>query len=113
MAEQEKRTMRGLAPISWYRSQSLKTKLMAALIPSVVLILVLTGLITHRFSARFIEAALSRNARQHTLAMSHEVEGLPGQVPPRSAFHRARKVGRGDLAGFSRKAENFGRHGLQ
>ena len=57
-----------------FRNMRLRTKLLVTLIPSVVLILVFTGYVTHWFSTRFLNEAIERNVQVQTLAISHEVE---------------------------------------
>ncbi len=52
----------------------LRTRLLLALIPSVVGILAITGYITHWFANRFLHEALERNVATQTLAMAHELE---------------------------------------
>ncbi len=64
--------------VSWigfgWTTMRLRTKLLIALIPSVVLILVLTGYITHWFSKQFLNEAIERNVQVQTLAIAHELE---------------------------------------
>ncbi len=57
-----------------FRSMRLRTRLLLSLIPSVVLILAVTGYITHWFANRFLQEALDRNVATQTLGMAHELE---------------------------------------
>ncbi|MBN2140829.1 MAG: sigma 54-interacting transcriptional regulator [Desulfovibrionaceae bacterium] len=59
-----------------FRSLSLKTKLMTTLIPSVVIVLMITGYITYHLSDTYLDIALQRNVRVQTLALTHEINGL-------------------------------------
>lgn len=68
-------------PISWpdrfvFHSLRVRTKLLMALIPSTILILVATGIITNWFSGQFLNEAIQRTVRLQTLALAHEVEGF-------------------------------------
>ncbi len=53
---------------------SLRTKLLFTLIPSVILILLITGYITYLTSSKFLTQALERSARLQARAMAHEIE---------------------------------------
>jgi len=55
-------------------SMRLRTRLLLSLIPSVIVILAVTGYITHWFANRFLNEALDRNAAAQTLGMAHELE---------------------------------------
>lgn len=55
-------------------SMRLRTRLLLSLIPSVILILAVTGYITHWFANRFLNEALDRNVAAQTLGMAHELE---------------------------------------
>jgi len=57
-----------------FGAMRLRTRLLVALIPSVILVLALTGYITHWFSNRFLNEALDRNVATQTLGMAHELE---------------------------------------
>lgn len=56
------------------RSLRIRTKLLLALIPLTILILIATGFATNWFSSRFLNEAIQRNVRLQTLALAHEVE---------------------------------------
>lgn len=56
------------------KTSRLRTKLLVALIPSVVFILILTGYITMWFSSKFLTEALRRNVQTQTAALAHEFE---------------------------------------
>ncbi|GKT09999.1 sigma 54-interacting transcriptional regulator [Desulforhabdus sp. TSK] len=60
--------------ISNLRSLRIRTKLLFALIPLTILILIATGFITNWFSSQFLNEAIQRNVRLQTLALGHEVE---------------------------------------
>ena len=60
--------------VGWFFSLSLKNKLMFALLPPMIGILLVTGYVTYRISNQFTETGLERSARQQVLAMAHEVE---------------------------------------
>jgi DNA-binding NtrC family response regulator len=53
---------------------SLRTKLLFTLIPSIMIVLLITGYITYLTSSHFLNQALERSARTQVKAMSHEVE---------------------------------------
>ncbi len=57
-----------------FRNLRISSKLSLTFIPPVVLILVLTGYLTHWFSKQFLQESIDRNVQIQTLAMSHEVE---------------------------------------
>ncbi len=57
-----------------FKSWRLREKLLLALIPPVVCILVFTGYMTWWFSQQFLTEVLERNVRMQSLAISHEVE---------------------------------------
>lgn len=59
---------------SGFRNLRISSKLSLTFIPPVVLILVLTGYLTHWFSKQFLQESIDRNVQVQTLAMSHEVE---------------------------------------
>jgi DNA-binding NtrC family response regulator len=56
------------------RRLGLRGKLLLALMPSIVGILLFTGWASYRVSDEFIDIALSRTARQNTMAVAHEME---------------------------------------
>lgn len=53
---------------------SLRTKLLFTLIPSIMLVLMITGYITYLTSSHFLNQALERSARIQVKAISHEIE---------------------------------------
>jgi len=57
-----------------FKSWRLREKLLLALIPPVVCILVFTGYMTWWFSQQFLTEVLERNVRMQSLAISHAVE---------------------------------------
>ena len=57
-----------------FKPWPLRRKLLATLIPSVVLILIATGYITIWVSNNFLTEALGRNVRLQTLVLAHELE---------------------------------------
>jgi len=59
---------------SMSRRLGLRGKLLLALLPSIVVILLVTGYASHRVSEEFIDIALARTVKMHTLAIVHEVE---------------------------------------
>ena len=63
-------------PKSFFISCGLRTKLMLALIPSVIFILLVTGYFSYRLSNHFITIALKRNVLMRNLAISHDLEIL-------------------------------------
>ncbi|WP_272699522.1 sigma-54-dependent transcriptional regulator [Desulfovibrio sp. Fe33] len=56
------------------RRLGLRGKLLLAMMPSIVGILLFTGWASYKVSDEFIEIALSRTVRQNTLAVAHEME---------------------------------------
>ncbi|MGE4422198.1 MAG: sigma 54-interacting transcriptional regulator [Pseudodesulfovibrio sp.] len=56
------------------RRLGLRGKLLLALMPSIVCILLFTGWASYRVSDEFIDIALSRTVRQNTMAVAHEME---------------------------------------
>ena len=56
------------------RLLGLRGKLLAALLPPIILVLLVAGYVSYRVSGQFIDIALSRTVRMHTLAIAHEVE---------------------------------------
>jgi len=55
---------------------SLRTRLLATIIPSVALILMFTGYVTYKTSSLFLGEALERSTRLQVKAMAHEVESI-------------------------------------
>lgn len=53
---------------------TMRAKLLFTLIPSVMLVLILTGYITYLTSTHFLNQALERSARLQVKAMAHEIE---------------------------------------
>lgn len=71
--------LRGTPHFPYFRIASTKlmtirTKLLLALIPSTIFILIATGFVTNWFSSQFLNEAVQRNVRLRTLALAHEVE---------------------------------------
>ncbi|MCK8601618.1 sigma 54-interacting transcriptional regulator [Desulfoferrobacter suflitae] len=64
---------------SIFHSLRIRTKLLMALIPSTILILVATGIVTNWFSGQFLNEAIQRTVRLQTLALAHEVETFLNQ----------------------------------
>ncbi|MBU1039838.1 MAG: sigma-54 factor interaction domain-containing protein, partial [Proteobacteria bacterium] len=60
--------------LDWFRDLNLKSKLMFALIPSVILTLLVTGYLTYTLSCNLIEAGVERNAAVHTQALAKQIE---------------------------------------
>ncbi|NDV19852.1 AAA family ATPase [Pseudodesulfovibrio sp. JC047] len=56
------------------RKLGLRGKLLLALLPPIVAILLVTGYASYTVSEDFIDIALERSVKMHTLAMAHEVE---------------------------------------
>jgi len=55
---------------------SLGTRLLVFLIPSVIVIVLLTGRINYITASKFIDIAVQRNARLQSMAVAHEMENL-------------------------------------
>lgn len=55
---------------------SLRTKLLASLIPSIFLVLALTGFITYYTSSHFLNQAVGRSAQIQVRAIGHEIEDV-------------------------------------
>lgn len=70
---QSRRTKMGSSII---RRLGLRGKLLLALLPPIVAILLVTGYASYTVSEDFIDIALERSVKMHTLAMAHEVEEL-------------------------------------
>ncbi|GAB6126329.1 sigma 54-interacting transcriptional regulator [Humidesulfovibrio idahonensis] len=60
----------------YWASWSVRKKLLASLIPSILLILVVAGYVTNWFSTRYLNQALQRTAQVQNLAQAREVEAL-------------------------------------
>ena len=58
----------------YLRKSSLKTRLMLGLIPSVLLVLAVTGYFTYLVSNSFINTALGRSSQLQVMALKHEIE---------------------------------------
>ncbi|MCJ2165085.1 MULTISPECIES: sigma-54 dependent transcriptional regulator [unclassified Pseudodesulfovibrio] len=56
------------------RKLGLRGKLLLALLPSIVLILLITGYASYTVSEEFIDIALKRTVKMHTMAVAHEME---------------------------------------
>ena len=65
-----------IVPSRGQNGLSLKIKLLFGLIPSVVIILMVTGYITYLTSSHFLNQALERSTRLQVKAMSHEIETI-------------------------------------
>lgn len=52
----------------------MQTRLLFALIPSLILLIAVTGYITHRIANHYLSTALERTVRLQTMAMAHAVE---------------------------------------
>ncbi len=59
-----------------FASWSVRKKLLLSLIPSILLLLVVTGYVTNWFSNRYLTQALQRTAQTQNLAQTREVEQL-------------------------------------
>lgn len=57
-----------------FRANTLAGRLLLALVPSLILLLAVTGYLTYRLSADFIAIALQRNVRVQNLAQVHAIE---------------------------------------
>lgn len=57
-----------------YKNSRIRTKLLLVLIPSVVVILIITGYAAYVFSKSYLQTALGRIGIVQTLALAHEVE---------------------------------------
>ncbi len=62
------------APMSIFTGSGVRSKLLLALIPPVVVVLLATGYITYSFSRSYLNTALQRIARVQARGMSHAVE---------------------------------------
>lgn len=63
-------------PGSLFQSLRIRTKLLAALVPSTIIILVGTGYVTNWFANQFLTEAVQRTVRLQTLALAHECESF-------------------------------------
>jgi len=61
---------------TYLASWSVRKKLLASLIPSILFILVVAGYVTNWFSTRYLNQALQRTAQVQNLAQAREMEGL-------------------------------------
>jgi DNA-binding NtrC family response regulator len=91
---------------------SIRKKLLVALIPAVLGILVVTGFASHLVFTHFFSIALERNAIVLTLAQAHEIESLFRDCRNDLAILAAKPLDRASLAEFleSRNAVHAGRY---
>jgi|GEM_PF-5722740 len=76
--------------VRYFQKQRIRAKLMFALIPSVVLILTITGYITYLVSNNFLKEAIKRTVTLNTLAIAHEIETvLDRAIKDMLLFYRA------------------------
>ena len=61
-------------PPGLIRKLGLRGRLLLALLPSIVLILLITGYASYTVSEEFIDIALKRTVKMHTMAVAHEME---------------------------------------
>jgi len=59
-----------------FSSWSIRKKLITAILPPVIFILLVTGFVTNWFSSRFLNMALERSSRLQCMAQGHEIESL-------------------------------------
>lgn len=59
-----------------FYSWSIRKKLLTAILPPVIFIILLTGFVSNWFSSRFLNMALERSSRLQCLAQGHEIERL-------------------------------------
>lgn len=57
-------------------SWSIRSKLIAAIVPPVIFVILVTGFVSNWFSSRFLNMALERSSRLQCLAQGHEIENL-------------------------------------
>ncbi len=55
---------------------SIRKKLLTAILPPVIFIILVTGFVSNWFSSRFLNMALERSSRLQCLAQVHEIESL-------------------------------------
>ena len=55
---------------------SIRKKLLTAILPPVIFIILVTGFVSNWFSSRFLNMALERSSRLQCLAQGHEIESL-------------------------------------
>ncbi len=63
-----------LSKIVFFADWSIRKKLLVALIPVVVTLLMVTGFVTHHFAAGYLGQSLERTSRIYTMAQAHNVE---------------------------------------
>ena len=59
---------------------SIRNKLILAILPPVILILLITGFVSHWFSAQYLSTALERSSRLTCVAQAHHIESLLEQA---------------------------------
>lgn len=64
------------AASQYFASWSVRKKMLLSLIPSILLILVVTGYVTNWFSSRYLTQSLQRTAQTQNLAQVREIEQL-------------------------------------
>lgn len=64
-----------MLPGGFYR-WSIRKKLLAVILPSVILVLLIMGLVSNEFSSKFLHMALERSSRMQCLAETHEIESI-------------------------------------
>ena len=59
-----------------FATWSIRKKLITAILPPVIFIILVTGFVSNWFSSRFLNMALERSSRLQCLAQGHEIESL-------------------------------------
>jgi DNA-binding NtrC family response regulator len=59
-----------------FSTWSIRKKLITAILPPVIFIILVTGFVSNWFSSRFLNMALERSSRLQCLALGHEIESL-------------------------------------
>ena len=59
-----------------FSTWSIRKKLITAILPPVIFIILVTGFVSNWFSSRFLNMALERSSRLQCLAQGHEIESL-------------------------------------
>jgi two-component system, NtrC family, response regulator HydG len=59
-----------------FSTWSIRKKLLTAILPPVIFIILVTGFVSNWFSSRFLNMALERSSRLQCLAQGHEIESL-------------------------------------
>ncbi len=97
--------------LSWmgqgFKTWRLRTKLLVALIPSVVFILALTGYISIWFSSRFLDEAIERNVRVKTLALAHEFELFFAKCKEDLLIVAQKPIARPEMVNFFQSRNNI------